>query len=292
VELGPVYGRPAFAPDGATLYVPSVDHRLYALDPETGRQRFAYDAGVPVLGSPLVREVDGRDVVVVGAGEALHVIDAETGARLWTASDHGAFAGLPASDGVRVYTGGSHGDAYAYEAGTGQVAWSISTNSRITAYTRFIYGPWYDTVELLPGDLVLVSTVADAFALEAATGQIRWSRSGSYIYAPASVLEDGDLLLIDDFGRTASRVDSETGEERWTVNFGVRAINTGAAIHDNLAWIPGTTGLLVAIDLDTGEIRHQLQLTTTANCYSPPVIVDGTLLVGDQDGVLHGIAVG
>lgn len=292
VALGPVYGRPAFAPDGATVYVPSADHRLYALDATTGRQRFAYDAGVPVLGSPLVTEVDSIGVIVVGAGKALHVIEAESGTRLWSASDHGAFVGRPASDGVRVFTGGSAGDAYAYETGTGSVAWSFSTNSRTTAYTRFIYGPWYDTVESLPSGLVLVSTVTDAFALEAATGEVRWSRDGSYIYAPASVLDDGGLLLIDDFGRTASRVDAQTGEERWMVNFGVRAINTGAAIHDNLAWIPGTTGLLVAVDLDTGQIQHELQLTTTANCYSPPVVVDGTLVVGDQDGILHGIEVG
>lgn len=291
VDMGPVHGRPVFTPSGDTVYVPSADHHLHALDAASGRERYAYDAGAPVLGSPLVTEVDGGDVVVVTAGEALHAIEAESGARLWTANEHGAFLGRPASDGARVYVGGSHGDAYAYEADTGAVAWSFSTNERTTAYTRFIYGPWYDTVEFLPGDLVLVSTVVDAFALDAETGEVRWSRGGSYIYAPASVLDDGDLLLIDDFRRTATRVDAETGEERWTAGFGARALNTGAAIHDGLAWIQGTTGLLVAIDLESGEVQHELQLTTTAYCYSTPVVVGDTLVVGDQDGILHGIDV-
>lgn len=289
-QLGPVHGRPAFSADGQTVFVPSTDHRLYALDRATGRQRFAYDAGEPVLGSPLLTEVDGRPVVVVGAGQTRHAVDAATGARLWTATGQGIFAGRPAADGTRVYTGGGDGHAYAYEAGTGEVLWSFATNDRDSAYRRLIYGPWFANLELLPGGLVLVATVTTAHALDAATGQEQWSRSGSYIYAPATHLTGGDLLLIDDWQRTATRVDAATGQERWTVDIGVRVLHTGAVVHGDTAWVMGTTGLLVAVDLDSGSVTERLQLTTTAYCYSTPVIVDGTLLVGDQDGVLHALS--
>ncbi|MEU0556595.1 PQQ-binding-like beta-propeller repeat protein [Dactylosporangium sp. NPDC006015] len=290
-RIGPVHGRPAFAPDGRTVYLPSDDHHLYALDPASGRTRFMYDAGAPVLGSPLVTTIGGRHVVIFGAGEARHAIDAATGAPVWTVSGQGMFTGRAASDGTRVYAGGGLGYAYAHDARTGAVLWESSTNTRTTAYSRLIYGPWADTLMVLPNGLVLVSTVANAFALDPATGEQRWSRAGSFIYAPKAQLAGGDLLMFDDGARTAARVDPSTGQARWTADLVARPVNTGAAVHNGVAWVPGTTGLLVGVDVANGAIRARLQLTTTAYCYSPPVVVDGTLLVGDQDGQLYGVAV-
>ncbi|MGW1061964.1 outer membrane protein assembly factor BamB family protein [Micromonospora rubida] len=290
-RIGPVHGRPAFAPDGGTVYVPSDDHRLYALDPATGRRRFAHDAGAPVLGSPLVTTVDGRTLVVLSAGQTRQALDARSGETVWTVAGQGMFAGRAASDGARVYAGAGDGNVYAHDARTGAALWSFSTTTRATAYSRLIYGPWADTLEVLSNGLLLVSTVTNAFALDPATGEPRWSMAGSYIYAPKLLLDNGDVLMFDDGGRTASRVDPATGQARWTTGLGARPVNTGAAIHGNVAWTPTTTGLLVGLDLTTGSVRTRLQLTTTAYCYSPPVVIGDMLLVGDQDGLLHGIAV-
>jgi outer membrane protein assembly factor BamB len=50
-----VYSPAALA--GATAYVGSYDHRLYALSQATGRTRWAFDAGAPISGAPTV--IDG-----------------------------------------------------------------------------------------------------------------------------------------------------------------------------------------------------------------------------------------
>jgi outer membrane protein assembly factor BamB len=190
-----------------------------------------------------------------------------------------------------VYAGAGDGNVYAHDARTGARLWSFSTNTRTTAYSRLIYGPWADTIEVLANGLILVSTVANAFALDPVTGEQRWSVTGSYIYAPKLLLDNGDVVMFDDGKRTAARVDQETGHAHWTADLGARPVNTGAAVHGGAAWIPTTTGLLVAVDLVTGAVRSRLQLTTTAYCYSPPVVIGDTLLVGDQDGFLHGLDV-
>ncbi|MDT0530027.1 PQQ-binding-like beta-propeller repeat protein [Micromonospora sp. DSM 115977] len=212
------------------------------------------------------------------------VVDARTGEPVWRVAGKGMFAGRAASDGTRVYAG--DGNVYAHDARTGAVLWSFST----TTYSRLIYGPWADNLEVLPNGLVLVSTVASAFALDPATGETRWSVAGSYVYASKLVLDGGDVLMFDDGGRTASRVDPATGQARWTGGLGARPVSTGAAIHDGVAWTPTTTGLLVGLDVATGAVRSRLQLTTSAYCYSPPVVIGDLLLVGDQDGFLHGLA--
>jgi outer membrane protein assembly factor BamB len=288
-EIGGVKGRPVFAADGGTVYVPSVDHHLYALDAGTGEARFTYDAGEPVLGSPVLSRIGGSDVVVVPAGKPLHVIDAETGDGWWSTGTLGMFVGRVATDGGRIYTGGGDGHAYAFDATSGDVLWSFLTNTQQESYRRLIYGPWYDNVELLTEGSVLVSTVQNGFALDVETGDELWRIPGSYIFAPKARVSDSELLLIDDWARTVSSIDPATGDVRWSTDIGVRALNTGAALHDGVAWVHGTTGQLTGVDVQTGEVTERLQLTATANCYSAPAVAGGVLVVGDQDGVLHAV---
>lgn len=287
-RVGPVVGRPAFSADGATVFVGSADRNLYAFDARTGRRRFAYRTDGSVLGGPLVTRVADREVVFASAGDDRYAVDAATGDTLWRTAAPGFFAGRMACDGERVYAGAGDGRVYAYDAATGTAGWSFSTTTRTTAYSRLIYGPWADTIELLPDGAVLVSTVASAFALDGATGTQRWTLAGSYIYAPAVLLDGGaDVLLIDEWG-VVSRVASATGAVQWRTELGVRVMNSGAAVHDGVAWVMGTTGLLAGVDLATGAVLERFQLTS-AYSHATPVVVGSTLVVADQDGVVRGI---
>lgn len=291
LEIGGVIGQPVVSPDGTTVYVPSQDHHLYACDLATGRIRFRYDAGDPVLGNPLLTEIGDEPALIVGAGDAVHVVDASDGARRWSRPEPGMFAGRAACDGEYVCTGGGRGRAFGFDARTGEVAWSFLTNNRESAYRRLIYGPWYDSLALLPQGRVLVSTVQNAFALDRATGARAWSVPGSYVFAPKAYHGNDALVMVDDWARTVSLMNPETGGMHWTVSIGVRALNTGAVLHGGRAWVHGTTGQLTAVDLETGEVAERLQLTATANNYSTPTVAAGMLVVGDQDGVLHGLTV-
>lgn len=96
------------------------------------------------------------------------------------------------------------------------------------------------------------------------------------------------MLVIDGVARTVSRVDTSNGAIRWTAGTGVRTLNTGAVVHDGVAWVHSTTGQLTAIDLESGVVTERLQVTTAANSFSAPVVAGGMLVVGDQDGVFHG----
>jgi len=107
--------------------------------------------------------VDGEETVVVSAGDRVVTLTGSGDVR-WDVEIPVMSAGRPACDGERVYAGAGDGQAYAFDARTGARLWSFSTNTRTTAYTRLIYGPWDDVVELLPGGGVLVSTVSGAWA--------------------------------------------------------------------------------------------------------------------------------
>ncbi|HEY6740168.1 MAG TPA: PQQ-binding-like beta-propeller repeat protein [Actinopolymorphaceae bacterium] len=287
-RLGPVYRGPVFGGDGESLFVPSKDHRLYALSAGDGRIRWRFTAPEPVLSTPLVTTVAGVETVLFTAGERLYAVSAADGTERWSADLHGFFAGTVACDGDRVYTGGGDGNCYAFDAATGRELWTFSTTTRDTAYSRLIYGPWDDVVELLPSGRVLVSTVAGAFALDRATGGQAWSLSGSFVYTP-SILLDSGLLVIDEWGE-ASLVDPETGAALWGPSQLVpRAFNAGPVVTGDTGWLVGTTGLLVGFDLTSGAVVHRLQLGT-AWSFSTPVVVDGVLVTADQAGVVRGVA--
>ncbi|WP_020575660.1 PQQ-binding-like beta-propeller repeat protein [Actinopolymorpha alba] len=285
-KTGAVYRGPAFSADGTTVFVPSADHRLYALDARSGKVRWRFQAADPVLSSPLVTPVDGVETVVFSAGRTLYAVDSVSGDLRWSANLHGFSAGRAACDGERVYTGGGDGNAYAFDARTGAELWAYSATTRGDAYGRLLYGPWDDVLELLPDGQVLVSTVSATSAIDRATGARRWNVASGCMYTPARLLPSG-LLLVDERGRV-QLVDPATGVATWTADVAARAFNAGPVIDGGTAWLVAATGLLAGLDLATGEVRHRQQLGP-GNTFSTPVLVDGILVTADQDGIIRGI---
>jgi len=295
VTLGPVYRTPVFSSDGATLVVGDADGTLHALAADTGARRWRANLGGPVLGSPLMIQLAGRDVVVVAAGRQLHARYLATGSPVWSTSIGGFSAGRAAFDGSVLVTGSGDGSVRALDAATGSMLWSTSVTDRETAYLKLIYGAWNSTVTSLPGGLALVSTVSSARALRVVDGSIAWTVLGSYLYTPSTPIPSSlgarDLLLIDEFGR-ASRVDAVSGTVRWSQTDAratvPRSLDGGPVLRSGRAWLLGTTGLLAAVRLADGvvELTHQL---STANTFSTPVLHGSTLIAGDQSGLLRGI---
>jgi outer membrane protein assembly factor BamB len=284
-RLGPAYRRPAF--DGArrTVFVPSADRHLYALDAGTGQTRWRFDAGAPVLSAPLVAAAGRDEHVVFGAGRQLFAVAAGTGRLAWSVPGRGWSAGRACCDGRRVYTCAADGYARAHDLHTGQEAWSY----RMVAgdeHQVALYSGW-DCVVALGAGTVIVATVSGSQALDAATGALRWSFPDSAMYPPAVVLGDGTALLTSEQG-TVSRVALASGEVMWQARLGVRAQNAGPAVAGDLAWVVSEAGRLIGVRLADGQQSGSRQLTR-ARCFCAPAVADGTLIAGDQDGYVHGI---
>jgi len=289
-DLGAVHRGAAFSTDGMTVYVPSADHTLTALAAANGRDRWVVDLGRPVLSTPAVFDVDGADRIVVAAGDRLFCLDG-AGTVLWDSEVPRLSAGRAASDGRRVFVGAGDGRGYAYDLADGRQLWSLLTNTRPDTYRQLIYGPWDDWVEVLPTGAVLFSTVANAIAVDPETGGERWRRDGSYIFAPALLLDEGTLLLTTEWG-AVDAIDPATGARRWSTQAVPRALNAGPVrdARTGTVWLVGTGGRLVALDPETGAVTADRQVFT-ANTFSTPAIVGRQLIVGAQDGVLRGLTV-
>jgi len=280
-RFGPVYRRPGVSHDGRTLFVPSADRHLYALDVSTGLVGWRFAADAPVLSQPLITP----ELVVFTAGERLLAVHAASGELAWAAPGRGFSAGRAGCDGERVYTAAADGFARAHDLRTGREAWSHRMVSgdlhRVT-----LYSGWDDVIALGAG-LVLAATVSGTQALEAATGAPRWTLPGSTMYPPTVVLGDGTALLTTERG-LITRVGLADGGVIWQADLGVGVQNAGLAVAGDSAWVVSAGGRLVRVRLADGRERGSVRYTL-AQCFSAPAVTGDTLVAGDQDGVVHGL---
>jgi outer membrane protein assembly factor BamB/predicted phosphodiesterase len=280
-RFGPVYRRPGVSRDGRTLFVPSADGHLYALDASTGLVGWRFAADAPVLSQPLVTS----ELVVFTAGERLLAVHAASGELAWAVPGRGFSAGRAGCDGERAYTAAADGFARAHDLRTGREAWSHRMVSgdlhRVTLYSG------WDDVIALGGGVALAATVSGTQALEAATGAPRWSLPGSTMYPPTVVLGDGTALLTTERG-LLSRVRLADGGTVWQADLGVSVQNAGLTVAGGSAWVVSADGRLVRVRLADGRKQGSVRYTL-AQCFSAPAVAGDTLVVGDQNGVVHGL---
>ncbi len=284
-RLGPVYRRPGVDRAARTLFVPSADRHLYALDAATGQVRWRFAADAPVLSEPLAVTAGPDGYVVFTAGDQLLAVEAAAGQLAWSVAGRGFSAGRAACDGERVYTAAADGYARAHDLRTGREAWSYPMVAgdphRVTLYSG------WDDVVLLGAGTVLVATVSGAQALDAVTGAPRWTFPGSTMYPPAVLLGDGTMLLTTEWG-VVSRVDLAGGQAMWQASLGTRVQNAGLAVAGDSAWVVCESGGLVRVRLADGAIAGSVRFTA-AHSYCAPAVAGDVLVTGDQDGLVHGI---
>src|SRR5688572_2738050 len=188
--------------EGASLivHVGSDVHggRVLALDPATGKERWASKGPGPGYASPLAVTVDGVRQIVTMTNGSIIGLDAGTGAALWS---------IPFPDEwhenivTPIWTGnwltvagtrqGTHAYSLSRPGGTWQAV-PVWKNTDITMYTAspvFANGVLYGFSNKRRGHFV---------ALDAATGTVKWAtqgRDGNH----ASILQTNDhLLLLND----------------------------------------------------------------------------------------------
>jgi outer membrane protein assembly factor BamB len=238
-----------------------------------------------VLSAPAVATVAGRELVLFSAGQALIAVEARTGLQLWTVPDRGFSAGQAACDGQFVYTAAADGCARAHEATTGGLLWAHQLVTG-TEHDLDLLSGWDDVVAL-GGAAAITATVSAATALATGTGDQLWQVTGSAMYPPAVALGDGTVLLTSEFGGL-TLAEITTGTVIWQSSLNVRVFNAGVAVDGGTAWVLSVDGQLIGIRLADGQRLGRLQ-HTLAYTFSRPAIAAGTLIVGDQDGHVHGI---
>jgi outer membrane protein assembly factor BamB len=230
---------------GGTAYWGSGDGNVYAVDPQTGRERWRFDTGGRIRSTPAVAE----GLLVIGNSDGfVFGLDARSGEPIWrfetagvrlNSADFGfdrkqVSASAALSDGI-VYVGSRDASLYALDARDGTQRWKYGEESS-----------WIITTAAVSPDRVFSGRSSSGIirSLDRETGQQVWAiEAQAYVYS-SPVLVDKTLYVGQGDGDFVA-LDAGTGEERWSYRAG-DAIYSTPAVHNGRIYVGSDDGFVYA----------------------------------------------
>lgn len=168
--------------DEETVYVSSLDHKLYAFDRETGSVKWKQDLSAAVVGTPALE--DGT-LYLGSFGNKMYALDAQTGDEKWSAAAHDWVWGGPVLQDGLLYFTDLAGTVFAVDAETGSQKWAVTPGKVIRG-----------SPAVIPDTVFVGDKGGTLFALNPADGAIRWQQpisKGEILATPVVV---NNLVLV------------------------------------------------------------------------------------------------
>ena len=283
------------AVEGGRVFATTGFAELVALDAASGAViwRQSFDAGVG--GAPTVA---GGAVFVVARDGSAWAIDAQDGKVLWQIAGTPGTAGMsgvsaPAIADKTVIFPFASGEMLAVDRATGVPVWQ----ARVAGSRP---GRGYATVSDLTGDPVVLggtvyagSSAGKLVALDAATGERRWSADEGAT-SPVQVA-GGSVFLVSDQAQLV-RIDAATGATIWAQDLPYYVkdkvkkqreihVHLGPVLAGGKLFVASSDGLLRSFDPASGALVGQADLPGGAA--TDAIVAGSTLYVVSRSGQLH-----
>lgn len=303
------------------LYVSSQDDNIYSIDAKSGEVnwRFSKDTGTEDPDrkcTPLV--IDGI-VFAEGSGGFLYALDAESGDMKWRVrTDLNTNATRPAVvDGI-LYV--ADGRLLAFDIETGSLVWEQSTdlnaNFGVGVFNKSVYVTdrpnetlyafnknsgekrWSKglntSIPAIDNGTLFVTSHADQdsqdepqlFAIANADGRIEWQTNadGFFDHTPALA---GDTVYVGSSEGTLHAYDAIDGTELWTHStISSALIRSSPVVVDKHVYFSDIDGTVYCLD-STGKRQWSYKISDSQ--VHQPIILDGTVFVGDRSGRVHAL---
>jgi len=266
-----------------TVYFGSGDGNLYALDANSGEQRWKFAAGDVVHASPAY--ADG--VVYVGSWDSyFYAIDAASGKEKWRF--HGGedplihnqvgFQSSPSLANGVVYTGCRDSNLYAIDAATGKEKWHFNNN-----------GSWVIASPAVTHGKVFFTTSDSALyhVLDATTGKPVLQQEGkAFMFSSPAIA--GDVVYTGVTNGTLEARDIASGALLWDFQTDASKRNAGWVLtadrkfNNSLLFHSGEQSQGTAIDATNRMLR-------VGSIFSSPLVAGGVVYFGSNDGKLYAI---
>ncbi len=291
-----VYSSPAIGPDG-TVYLGSLNCKVYALDGATGTRKWAACCGDVLSTSSAAVGTDGTvySVDCVDGSAAVSALNGATGAVKWRFTPTVALASGAMStpaiglDGrVYVVVGFCRMDwpwavLFALDGATGAEQWAFNLGRDTDASP----GVGAD------GTVYVGSQTGTFYALNGATGDKKWEfgAGGSIGSSSPAIDADGTIYVGSDDGRLYA-LDGATGAQKWAFVTGGRVRSSPAIGAERTLYVGSGDGKLYALDTASGAQKWAAVIGGTGQWQfssSPAVGADRTVYIGSEDGKVYAL---
>lgn len=197
---GPLWARPAT--DGQYIYVTSLDHRLYAVDPQTESVAWTLELNGAAPGTPAIA-ADG--MLFVGTfGKSIQAVDTARRAIAWSIPTQGWVWGGPLLVDEVLYVGDLEGNFYSFNAGGKPDGEQFQPD-----------GPILASPLVIGEQVIFVTENGTVYAAENGTEPKSLEKMEGKLYtAPVAA---GDLILVAPFqGEFLLVALDQQGKQAWT----------------------------------------------------------------------------
>jgi outer membrane protein assembly factor BamB len=214
---------------------------MYALDADTGRERWRFSPSGPGVRVSSISVAEGT--AFVGLGDFMvHAFDAAAGAERWQTPVRVPFSSrLVPAVGDRVVLGDLAGNLYGLEAGSGELAWMFRVPGDLVLASPILAGDW----------AVVGDGGGQASAIDLSSGLLVWKRDVG-VGPVGPIASDGERLYLAVLGPRGRLVALEHDPQgsllaepspttlfvgRGLLNFAIAASALGAALIFLIRWL-------------------------------------------------------
>ncbi|MBD3291471.1 MAG: PQQ-binding-like beta-propeller repeat protein, partial [Armatimonadia bacterium] len=262
----------------------SADGIVRAVDAD-GTERWRYDAGGAVYGSPII--AGERAYVGTAEGEvvALEVADGTCAWRSQAAEY--AIERAPCVAGDAVYAGSWDRYAYALDAATGDLRWRKPSagSDREGAVARY-YAPADSPPVAVGGSVFFADRAYRLTVFDAATGERVLDEEKCVAVGPS---EDGQFVYVRHTdGRVSKR--APDGSVAWMAEVPTGAVATPPVESHGRVLVMSDRGTLTVLDSATGGVLAQQRVTPSLFSFAAPAFDGERIYVADMAGRLTCLA--
>ncbi len=296
--------------DDSLVFVGSLDGNFYAIDRNTGEERWKYHTELGFLAGAAI--ADGR--VYVGDTEGKFYAFSTAGELLWGFEATAEINSAPNFYKNMVLFGSQDATLYALDAVSGKLAWKYSIGDQIRCSPTVVDGRAMvagcdgklhivrldDGQEI--GDVVIDSPTGSTpavrgdqlffgtedgtfFAIDWRKAKVAWTAKaerGQSIRSSAAVIDN--LVIVGARDKRVHAFHVDDGKEAWYFATRSRVDSCPVVVGERI-FVGSGDGRLYALDRKTGEKSWYYE--AGGQFTASPAVAAGRLVIGNQDGTLY-----
>jgi outer membrane protein assembly factor BamB len=194
--------------------------------------------------------------------------------RDWEFATSGPLREEPVVKNDVLYYGSDDTKVYAIDSKSGKLLWEVGTGGRIISQPV-----------LIEHDLYVMSGDKKLYKLDSISGRIIWKREFELSATSKLLFIKENLYLANDKGAVAAL--DINGKMKWQTDTGLHIFSRLYGDDDSI-YFGSYEGNVAALDAHTGEKKWNYE-TGSHFLYSSPAEINGKIVIGDTDGVVHGL---
>ena len=233
------------------------------------RLKWQFHTGASILSSPAVA---GNTVYFGSNDHRLYAVDLGTGEKRWEFKTEGRVASSPAVSGGMVYFLSYDSNFYALDTADGTLKWKFKTEGERRFVAKHLHGvepasePVPDPFDfylsspvVAQGAVIFGSGDSNVYALDAATGRLRWKfKTGDVVHASPAFVEG--TVFIGSWDTFLYALEAATGQEKWRFKtgedheiFNQTGLQASPAVAGGVVYFGCRDSKFYALDAGTGK---------------------------------------